>query len=373
MTKFTFLKRMVLSFILLTIPCVLLVPSATAAFKYLHEGMKIPEVSGVNIYDNAKISSSKYLNDNNMLIVVFWTTWSKRSIEELEALKEIAIENSELNLKIIAINVEGQNISPASRTLVMKKVEELKLPFPVILDESLEIFYSFGVIAVPSTAIVDTSGIMRYGPAGYSLTTRDLIEDSIKVLLGMKAAPTIVAKKGYQPKNKSRRYYNLSLNMAHKRLYERTLANIDLSIEADPEFPAPHSLQGEVYLKMDSINLAIESYSKAVALDSEFVAANAGLGRAFLKANQLDSALYHLQKTLELDDAYTPAFLDMGLCLSLMDRDNEALDSLKIAQELNLRNPFTYYYMSQVYLKLNDTNSALEEMKTALELFYPPK
>ncbi len=85
MIKLTFLKRVVMSFILLTIPGVLLVPSAAAAFKYLHEGMKIPEVSGVNIYDNKKISSSKYLKDNNMLIIVFWTTWSKRSIEELEA------------------------------------------------------------------------------------------------------------------------------------------------------------------------------------------------------------------------------------------------------------------------------------------------
>ena len=368
-----YLKRFIIYFVLLTLPGVLWVPSATAAFKYLHEGMKIPEVSGINVYDNQKVSSEVYLSENNMLIIVFWATWSKRSIDELEALKEIANENTGLKFKIIAVNVEGQDLTPAAKTVVQRKTQELDLPFPAINDESLSIFYSFGVIAVPSTAITDTTGVMRFGPAGFSLTTRDLIEDSIKVLLGLEEAPTIVAVKGYKPNNKSRRYYNLALNLTFKRMYERALSNIDLAVEADSKFPSPYSLRGEIFSKTDKTTLAIESYTKAVSLDSEFVAAKAGLGHAYLQANQLDSAFHYLQATLKLDDSYTPAFLDLGLCLSQMGKDQEALDSLKSAQELNARNPLPYYYMGKVYLKLSDTTSAVTQLIKALKLFYPSK
>lgn len=358
--------------LLILLPGVFCVTSVTAAFKYLHEGMVVPEIAGNDLLTNEKISSLAYINDNNLTVVVFWATWSKRSIQELEDLAVLYEQMKDQPVKFIAINVEGENQPSFVKDRVLAKTKELNLPFPVIYDNSYDIFYSFGVIAVPSTAIIDSTGIIRFSPAGYSLTTRDYIEDSIKVLLGLKQ-PEVeqFVKKGYQPNNKSSRYYYLAVNLTRQGMYEQALQNINLSIEADTNFPSPYSLQGEIYFLTHRYDESVTSYQKALEKDSTIVVANAGLGSAYLKLNQLDSAMIYFQKALTLDDSFTPAFLDMGLTLAFMGKTAEALDSLKAAQELNARNPIPYYYMGQVYLEMKDSSSATNSFKTALELLFP--
>ncbi len=358
--------------LLLVLPGILLVPSATAAFKYLNEGMKAPTVTGLDIKTGEKISTSAYTADNNLLIVVFWSSWSKRSLEELDALKEIYNDLGEKPVKIVAINVDSEELVGKQRQLVLDLIAAKDLPFPVIIDDGLDIFYEFGVIAVPSTAILDSSGILRYGPAGYSLTTKDLIIDSIEVLLGLKSASvTTVVKKGYSPKKRSLRYYGLAVNLNRKRSYERALSNLELSIEADTNFAVPYSLRGEIYLSLDKVPLAIEAFKKATELDTTFVAAWAGYGQALLRDNQVEESLVKLGKALELDYAFTPAFLDLGLCLAEQNKYQEALDSLNKALELNLKDPLIHFYIGKTYLKSADTSSAANSFKTALEILYP--
>jgi len=207
MIRHTNIKKFVLVLFLIVLPGVLSVPTATAAFRYLHEGMKIPPLEGKDIITNQDITSEAYLKDNNMLIIVFWATWSKRSLDELKALKEIALQYSGKSMKIIAVNVDDTIITATRKNRILQIIKDLELPFPAIIDNNLELFYKFGVIAVPSTAITDPTGIIRYGPAGYSLSTKDFIVDSIEVLLGLKdTAELAVAKKGYVPNNKALRY-----------------------------------------------------------------------------------------------------------------------------------------------------------------------
>jgi len=349
-----------------------LVPSATAAFKYLHEGMNAPTVKGKDVTSGESISSDKYFDDQNMVIVVFWATWSKRSLDELEALKEIVDEVGEQPVRIIAVNVEGQDMTAQRRQEVVDFSQALALPFPSIMDEKLDIFYEFGVIAVPSTAIFDTTGILRYGPAGYSLTTRDLIVDSILVLLGIRE-PSLVTplKRGYQPKPKANRYYNLALGLSRRRMYERAQTNLEQARSIDSNFAMVYNLMGEIQLKLGDPASAIDYYSKAVAIDSTVVSGWAGLGRAYLRDGQIEAAMENLAAALKLDESYTPAFLDLGLSLAQKGEISQALDSLNKAVELNFMNPIVHYYLGQVHMQAADTAAAVTALTTALELFYP--
>lgn len=348
------------------------VPTAAAAFKYIHEGMQSPTVKGKDIASGESVSSDKYFDDNNLVIVVFWASWSQRSLEELEALKEIMTDVSEQPIKIIAVNVEGQNITSKQKQEIIELSLSMDLPFPSIIDEKLEIFYEFGVIAVPSTAIFDTTGTLRYGPAGYSLTTKDLIVDSIMILLGIRE-PSIVTplKEGYQPKPKALRYYNLALSLRHQRMYERAMKNLEQARSIDSNFAMIYSLMGEIQLKLGDAVGAIDYYSRAVSTDSMIVAGWAGLGRAYLQDNQVEAAMENLATALSLDESYTPAFLDLGLGLAQQGEISEALDSLNKAVELNAINPVIYYYLGMVHMQAADTAAAIKALSTALELFYP--
>lgn len=370
MTKISIAK--LFSLILFIIfPNILLVPSATAAFKYLNEGMNLPAIEGIDTKTGEQLSTDAIFNDKKMVIVVFWASWSKRSIEELETLKELYPTISEKPIQFIAVNVEGQNISGPEKQSLVDFINNMNIPFSSIIDDNLKIFNEFGVIAVPSTAISDTLGVLRYAPSGFSLTTHDLIVDSIEILLGIKKPTTVTkVKKGYIPKKKSLRYYNLALNLSNKRSYERALSNLELAISADSNFAAPFSLRGEVFLKLDSISAAINSYAKAVQLDSLFVAAWTGYGEALMLNSQLDDAILEFGKALKLDSQYTPAFLNLGLCLSQQGKIPEALDSLNKALELNIRSPQIHYYLGQMHLKINDTTKATQSYRTALEILF---
>lgn len=353
---------------------VVVVPTVTAAFKHFREGMIAPKVSGKNILDNTSVSTEKLVAENKVVVVVFWASWSERSVEELLYMKGIVSRWPDQPLRVVAVNVEGQTMSAPKRQEIVDLVTELQLPFPVIIDKELEIFYKFGVIAVPSTAIVDSKGVLRSGPAGYSLTTRDLISDSIEALLGLGSSEEVaVIHTGYEPTDRAMRYYNLALNLFRQRMYERTLSNLDLAIADDSGFSAAHSLRGETFLMLNQSQEAAHEFGLAVTLDSSSVAAWTGWGKALMAQDDFDGAFVRISAALELDNSYTPAFLFLAFLLAKQGNSEAALDSLAKARDLNQRDPDTYYYLGRVYMLANDTAKAAVAYEKALEILYPSR
>lgn len=352
---------------------ILVSPSAIAAFKYLREGMTAPRVTGTDLISGDQVSTESWLKEN-VVIVVFWSTWSSRSIDELRDMKAFAEEHPDLALRIVGVNVDGENLLAPERTRVVDITTELELPFPVILDAGLELFNEFGVIAVPSTAVLDSTGALRYAPSGYSLTTRDRIVDSVELLLGLKEPSEAMAiAEGYRPTKQAGRYCGMAVNQINRRQYKRALKNLDLARQADTGFSQPYVLRGEIFLALDSTTQAIEAFGRAADLDSGSVAAWTGGGIAWLRAGETDSALARLSHALKLDDTYTPACLNLGICLAAQGNMAEALDSLTKALELNPRDPLVHYYIGQLHLKDANHGLATEAYRSALEILFPPE
>jgi tetratricopeptide (TPR) repeat protein len=350
----------------------LLSPQASAAFKYLQEGMTAPELSGEDL-TTGKTVTSEILDaeDGTVLVITFWATWSQRSLEILQDLKAMASDYEGRPFRVIAVNVESPDITKAVRDEIEAKVRELDLPFPVILDENLETFYTYGVVAVPSTAVVDADGILRYGPAGYSYMIRDRLVDSTQVLLGLKERTEAVAlERGYVPEVKSSRYYNLALQLYRQRLYERALTHLAKSSQADSAFSAPSNLRGQIMLELDRPDEAAVEFEHAVELDEQSVAAWAGWGRALLHGGQEDAAREKLRTALDLDDSYTEAMLDLAVCLLSAKEDEAALNLLSSARELNPRDPAAYLILGRYQESLGHTTEALATYRTALEDLY---
>jgi Tfp pilus assembly protein PilF/peroxiredoxin len=342
-----------------------------AAFKHLTEGMDAPDFTGTNIVTGEQVNLIK-LRDGHLVIVVFWSTWSPRSFQQLSDLARLLPEYSDHPVRIIAVNVDAPELTATGRSAVVEKVEELNPGFPVIIDEGLEIFYRYGVIAVPSTAVVDSSGVLRYGPSGYSLTTRDYIVDSIESFLGLRE--TVVAElkvDRYRPKKRAARYFGLAVNLKNLGMYERALANLDSSKSIDTLFAAPHALEAEILLRLDRISEAVTKYEIAVRLDSSGVAAWAGWGRALMADGQREQAMEKLSRSLELEDTYTPALLDMGLCMADLGQLEKAIDTLAQAAELNRGDAKTWFYLGRVYRKAGHEADATAAFLSALAILYP--
>ena len=346
-------------------------PEAGAAFKYLHEGMPVPRFQGTDLLSGAEVSSEQ-LGEGKVLVVVFWATWSRRSIQELADLARLAARFEGDPVAFLAVNVEGQDLARSEQERIRSLVDSLAPPFPVLVDDGLEIFYRFGVIAVPSTAIVDTTGIMRFGPAGYSLATRDFIVDSIEVLLG-RHAPTVsrMARRGYVPQPAASRYYQLAVTLSHQRMYERAMEHLERAVATDSGFAAPFALRGDIYVRTGAYDSAVVAYREALARDSLSIQALSGLGEALLRAGRIDSSLAVLARAVALDSTYTPALLARGMALATVERFSEAIAVLQQARELNPRDPRIVYSLARVARRQGDLPRAVEWYQEALALWYP--
>lgn len=194
-----------------------------AAFRYLQEGMPAPILKGVDLVSGKKISTDDWKNSGTT-IIVFWATWSERSLSELSDLAEISVRYQDKPIRFIAVNVDVQTMTKQLKEKIRAQIDDLNISFATIIDYELEYFDKYGVIAVPSTAIVDSSGILRYAPAGYSYTVQDKLIDSIEALPGIKKAdaPIIIANAGYTPPLKESRFYGLALRMNNKQFLYRS-------------------------------------------------------------------------------------------------------------------------------------------------------
>ena len=356
--------------IVLTLLVILMVSSKSiAAFRYLQEGMPSPILSGVDLVSGKKISTADWKNDGTT-VIVFWATWSKRSLDELSDLAEMSIRFQDKPVHFIAVNVDGQTITKQLKEKINDQINSLNISFAAIIDYELEFFNKFGVIAVPSTAIIDSSGLLRYAPAGYSYTIQDKIVDSIEVLLGIKkiGAEEIV-KAGYTPTSKSSRYYGLALRMLNKRMFESALEKLILAIEADSFFAAPYNIRGIIYSRLDSLEMARTAFEKALELDSSSVAARAGYGKVLYELGEYGLAIENLQVALSQDEGYAPALLNMGLAISETDSSLKALEYLEEARELNPMDPVVYFYLGQVYKALDQMSNSAISYKKSLELY----
>jgi Flp pilus assembly protein TadD/peroxiredoxin len=351
---------------------IILSARVSAAFKYTSVGMQAHEFSGQDLVSGEKVSLRDLYRDN-LVIVVFWATWSPRSLVQLEEMKTLKSQYTDHPIEIIAVNVDAPELSSGGRIAVLETVKGLDLPFPAIIDDGLEIFYTYGVIAVPSTAIIDTSGALRYDPGGYGMLVRDIIEDSVKLFIGLSPDSVLTEPpEGYEPQKKSARYYGLALNLKKTGMYERALSNLDLAQQADTLFAAPHALRGEILLLLERFDEADTAFAHAVALDSNGVAIWAGWGRTLMHAGQTQAARTKLSHALSINDSYTPALIDIGLCLAHQDSLEAAIDSLNRAVELNPGDIMVYYYLGQVYRRAGQEGEAAVAYTKALSIIFPP-
>lgn len=349
------------------------VPSV-AAFKYLHKGMTVPTVEGKDILTGEHVSSDDRIGDDKETIcIAFWATWSPRSLELLRDLKELHARLEGSPLRIITVNVDSQTTTSDVSNRVKRTLNELAIPFPAIMDNELKIFYEFGVVAVPSMAIVDAEGVVRATPSGYSYTVRDRIPRLVEVALGLREPEekVDVVDIGRRPDPRASRYYHLAVQLTNQGHFESALKKLDIAIEADPQFSAPLNLRGHILLEAGEVEAALESFTQAVALDSASVVAHAGLGRTLLETKDTTAAKEELEIALQLEPSYPAALRDLGICLAALEDYEGAVSTLIGAIELNPRDPELYYHLGRVYRMHGHMADALDAFHSALHMRFP--
>ncbi len=243
----------------------LFTPASTAAFKNVGTGDRPPPFALKDLEE--KEWKSADLLEGKVTVVVFWSTWSPRSREILADLEKLRAELGPERFQVVAVNAEHMEISSADRSSITAMAKELGLTSLILLDHGLVTYNDYGVMAVPSSLVVDGAGKVTYDLAGYPTTLRSDLADAVRKALGLPTSEELRPPEEYVPMNHALMYYNFGRRLMEKGQDEKAEAQLLVSVERDPEFVKPRILLGVYYKRSGRLEEALEQFRKVKELD----------------------------------------------------------------------------------------------------------
>ena len=117
------------------------------------------------------------------VLIDFWATWCKPCVAALPEIQAIHRRFGPRGLTTVGISVDG----PRNFAKVRPFVARLGLTYPIVLDQDGSLQSRFQVRAMPTTVLVDTSGMVVRVVQGYRPGEGVELAIAIEALLG--AAP----------------------------------------------------------------------------------------------------------------------------------------------------------------------------------------
>ncbi len=293
-------------------------------------------------------------------VVVFWATWSKASVSELKRLLQLWPKWSNNRVQVIAVNVEDSDIDAADLKKVRDWLEASPLPFPVVLDRGLKAFHRYGVIAVPTTLVVDANGLIVFRLPGYPVAGSDELERIVEhgVIETEQAARSnpAAASPGYRRAVRQTRLARLLMEQGEMAMAQYTL---DKAIAEDPAFFHSRIVLAELYENTDKAQAAEDLLHQIVGEFPAEPAALLALAGFQLRHDQAADAVLVVQSVLDLEPELGAALTMMARALLAADKAAEALPFLEQAVTLN---PLDF----PACLALGRTHEALQQLSEAI-------
>ncbi len=134
-------------------------------------GFRAPGFS-VPALDGQSLSLADYRG--KVVMINFWATWCIPCRVEMPSMENLYEKYRGKGFEILAVS------GGESQSVVQPFIENLKLSFPILLDEQFEVHDKYQVSAIPSTFLVDKSGVITNRFFG----AMDWNDDQSKELIG---------------------------------------------------------------------------------------------------------------------------------------------------------------------------------------------
>ncbi len=317
-------------------------PAASFALIGIREG-DVPKEFTLPDLNGSLVNSGDYFGSKPVIIVFWELAMSKSfldySMDELRFLNDFYEKHHDKSgLEIFAIYTpeEDREIPESEIERVKNLIKVNRIKFPVLIDTGFKIFREYGVIALPSTLMIDKTGKIKFIYPSFPLASQPLFTEEIKSLIGIiKPAPDMEAKNADGPGSHSDRLYSYAHQMYKRGLVEQALSPLKKSMQMAPEYAPSHNLMGIILWKIGNLKDAADEFELAIKLDKN----NA------------------------------PAYFNYGLLLFENDKYAEAEAHIKSAVSLNNNLAEAHYVLGMIYKKRKHVSDALKELEEALTLF----
>jgi peroxiredoxin/Tfp pilus assembly protein PilF len=365
-------KKILLFTALLTLGGTFFLVPAAATLQGLHVGVQAPDFTLSNL--SGESHSFADLHGQKLTIVIFWSTWSRKSGEALARMEKLYRALRKRGLAVVAVDADEQHLSPEDLTAIRSTVGKLNLDFPVLLDHNLQTFHDYGVIALPSLVVLTPDRTIRYELSGYPLVgSEEMVDFVTDTIEGKSLAPAIAKKTGYQPKAKALDLFNMGRNtLKSKRMAATAEMWFKQAIAADPDFLAPRLNLGEFYLKRKETDKARDQFAQVLQKNPKNVEALCEMGMILARAGKTEKGKALLAKALDLDDSYTPCYYYLGYLSGIEGNMKKASTLFHDAGKLNRMDPNIFIYRGRMFEKRKNSTKAAAAYRKALEMMLPP-
>ena len=259
---------------------------------------------------------------SNSTIILFWATWSERSLVELNDLCSV-VDSAHLTFTVIilAINVDTQAFDQNKRKQMIQPFERYQTKPVFCWDKMGELSSRFGIIATPSLILVDSISEVKYTAGGYSLKLRDWIKN------GFTLHTTRNESAISQNWSLVLRYYHTGEQLLRKRKPTSAESYFRKALEFDSTYTLARCQLARAQLQYSDTTKAINTLWKAVALDRTSDVAYSELSRVYHAKNEENQAVCLLDTALMLNKKCYPAQL-LWLEMRILQHDALSADSL---------------------------------------------
>jgi peroxiredoxin/Tfp pilus assembly protein PilF len=282
--------------------------TSAAAFKRVHMGDQAPSFTLPDLNGNpVSLDAHK---DGPLTIVTFWALWSPKSEPLLRDIQKILDEfgGRGLSVEAVAVNEDGENAPADFADQVMGLIQRNGLKFPVVVDQAMEEYARWGVIAAPSTAFLGKDLKVEYEFSGHPTSAYQDMRDQVMRVLGIEEEVATAAKpkrERYQAEHRVLLNFGLSKTLFERGQFSKAERKIRKVLSDDPNFPDAHALSGAIHLGLaqggeaGAGQKAREAFAKAVELDGTVPLGLIGLAHFTLEDGDVAKALELAQKAAE--------------------------------------------------------------------------
>lgn len=271
------------------------VSGAAAAFKNIKVGDQALPVQLEDL-EGQEHSLAKY-RESKAILLFFWATWSQRSLTELADLNKFQVEYGDKGLQILAVNVENQTMDDKDLRQIRSILEENEVSFPVLIDKGLKVYSEWGVIATPTTAIINSDGMVIFDLSSYPSSAYFDMEQGIQKALGLYVEEEKAAdvEPSYVPQREALLHLGMGKRHAEKGFMTKALPELEKAAFADSGWAEPHIYLGFVHFRMGNNEEAAASLEEASQLDPERLETTWLRGYLLVAEEKVDDAIALLQ------------------------------------------------------------------------------
>jgi adenylate cyclase len=158
-------------------------------------------------------------------------------------------------------------------------------------------------------------------------------------------------------------------NLNRKQTLDQALASAQRAVALDDLDSNAHATLGDVYLWTKQYDQAVAEYQRAIALNPNDADGYAGLAGVLTWAGQPQKAMADIDRAMRLNPNYPPMYLwNLGHAYFAMQRYGQAVDAFKELRDRNPNFALTYAYLAVSYEQLGQAQAARAVAEEAKKL-----